>query len=120
MGSVNGISNGIGKHSNLLWTHPNPDSTRMTEFMRKVNGKYGLQLKTYEDLYRWSIDSLSEFWSEVWDFTGVTVSKPFDEVCGNLYMSRDMTIDTPFAGPSSWSASLSSSRLLLWSSSKLC
>jgi acetoacetyl-CoA synthetase len=84
MGSVNGISNGIGKHSKLLWTHPNPDSTRMTEFMRKVNGKYGLQLKTYENLYKWSIDSLSEFWSEVWDFTGVTVSKPFDEVSGKF------------------------------------
>jgi acetoacetyl-CoA synthetase len=90
MVSVNGISNGIGKHSKLLWTHPNPDSTRMTEFMRKVNGKYGLHLKTYEDLYRWSIDSLSEFWSEVWDFTGVTVSKPFDEVSGiYIYASRD-------------------------------
>ena len=98
MGDVNRISNGIGigKHTKLLWTHPNPDSTRMTEFMRKVNGKYGLHLKTYEDLYRWSIDSLSEFWGEAWDFTGVTVSKPFDEVGGEiLYISRDISIDIP-------------------------
>ncbi|KAK0111098.1 hypothetical protein ONS95_001475 [Cadophora gregata] len=76
----NGI-NGIGKPSKpMLWTHPDPDSTRMAEFMRGVNSKYQLSLKTYEDLYRWSIGNIAEFWGDVWDFTGITAEQPYDEV----------------------------------------
>ncbi|KAG4436664.1 hypothetical protein IFR05_007843 [Cadophora sp. M221] len=74
-------TNGTAKPSKpTLWTHPDPDSTRMAEFMRGVNSRYGLNLKTYEDLYQWSIESIGEFWGDVWDFTGITTEKPYEEV----------------------------------------
>ena len=75
-----GTTNCLEKGKRKLWTHPDPESTRMAEFMRGVNQKYGLKLKSYDDLYRWSIDDIGSFWGEVWDFTGITASKHYDEV----------------------------------------
>ncbi|GFU17515.1 acetoacetyl-CoA synthetase, partial [Nephila pilipes] len=34
----------------------------------------------YEDLYKWSIENICEFWAENWDFLGVISSKRFDKV----------------------------------------
>ena len=62
----------------------------MSEFMRGVNSRYQLNLKTYEDLYRWSIENIGDFWAEVWDFTGITAEQPYDEVCKRTFSSRDM------------------------------
>lgn len=85
------MSNGTAKSSNLskqvLWTHPDPDSTRMAEFMWAVNRKHRLKLKTYDQLYRWSIDNIAEFWGEVWDFTGVTAEKVYEEVDDLPYLT---------------------------------
>ncbi|KAN0092407.1 acetoacetyl-CoA synthetase-like protein [Hyaloscypha variabilis] len=82
--NIHQIANGTAKVSKdgkrKLWTHPDPQATRMAEFMRVVNQKYGLRLESYEDLYRWSIDDIASFWGEVWDFTGITASKQYDEV----------------------------------------
>ena len=86
------MTNGTAKVSKegkrRLWTHSDPESTRMAEFMRGVNQTYGLRLKSYEELYRWSIDEIGSFWGEVWDFTGITASKQYDEVCP-VSRSRD-------------------------------
>ncbi|KAJ4321339.1 hypothetical protein N0V84_005369 [Fusarium piperis] len=65
---------------NVLWRHPNPESTPMWEFLQHVNKKYGLSLDGYPALYKWSIDEVALFWEEVWHFVGITASKPFDEV----------------------------------------
>lgn len=63
-----------------LWRHENPQSTHMWKFLEHVNKKYSLQLKDYPTLYRWSIDNIAAFWEEVWDFTGITASRRFDQV----------------------------------------
>ncbi|RSL62178.1 hypothetical protein CEP54_005858 [Fusarium duplospermum] len=65
---------------NVLWRHPNPESTPMWEFLQHVNKKHGLNLDGYPALYKWSIDEVALFWEEVWQFVGITASKPFDEV----------------------------------------
>ena len=63
-----------------LWRHDDPQSTQMWKFLGHVNSKYSLKLKDYPTLYRWSVDNIAAFWEEVWDFTGITSSKRFDEV----------------------------------------
>jgi acetoacetyl-CoA synthetase len=77
---LNGTTNGLHKAKRKLWTHPDPESTRMAEFKRGVNQRYGLKLKNYDYLYKWSIDDIGSFWGEVWDFTGITASKHYDKV----------------------------------------
>ncbi|KAI9779743.1 MAG: hypothetical protein M1839_007241 [Geoglossum umbratile] len=62
-----------------LWTHPAPESTRMYHFKNHVNQKYGVDLADYSDLYQWSISNLARFWEEVWVFTGIRASAPFQE-----------------------------------------
>lgn len=60
----------------------------MWAFKEAVNRKYGLELKTYNDLYQWSIDDIAAFWAEVWNFTGITASRQYDKVgdSGFLYV----------------------------------
>ncbi|KAG7139222.1 Malonamoyl-CoA synthetase vrtB like protein [Verticillium longisporum] len=63
-----------------LWRHPDPTSTPLWAFTRRVNEKYGRQLNDYPAVYQWSIDNVAAFWEEVWHFSGVKASKSFDEV----------------------------------------
>lgn len=62
---------GSSKGSRLLWRHASPQSTPMYQFMGSVNQKFGLQLSSYGEFHRWSIDYIDEFWGEVWKFVGV-------------------------------------------------
>ncbi|KAF8861423.1 acetoacetyl-CoA synthase-like protein [Acephala macrosclerotiorum] len=72
---------GMAKSSKpILWNHPEPDSTRMAGFLQRVNQKYNLKLKTYDDLYKWSIDHIGEFWEDIWDVCGVIAKRRFTEV----------------------------------------
>jgi len=43
----------------------------LTAFMAKLRAERGLDFTGYDDLYDWSIDDLSGFWTAVWDFCGV-------------------------------------------------
>jgi hypothetical protein len=62
-----------------LWEHSDPKSTEMYKFMQIINQKYGQSFTTYDELYRWSIDDINAFWTEVWHYTGV-VGTPFTKV----------------------------------------
>ncbi|THZ80082.1 acetoacetate-CoA ligase [Aureobasidium pullulans] len=48
-----------------LWEHPNPDATNMAQFIRDVNKKRGLNMKTFQDLHKFSIDQRTDFWSDL-------------------------------------------------------
>lgn len=54
-----------------LYAPPDAQETRVFHLLRRVNSKYGLQLKSYLDLYKWSTSEIDEFWKLVWDDTGV-------------------------------------------------
>jgi acetoacetyl-CoA synthetase len=65
-----------------LWT-PSEERIReanLTKFFALVNQKYGLKIKTYPELHRWSVDKVSDFWSTVWDYTGIVYSRRFEKV----------------------------------------
>ncbi|KZT12742.1 acetoacyl-CoA synthetase [Laetiporus sulphureus 93-53] len=58
-----------------LYNPPAPDLSRTFQFLRRVNAKHGLTLSSYYDLYQWSTTNIDDFWSEVWDDTGVVGTK---------------------------------------------
>jgi acetoacetyl-CoA synthetase len=66
--------------SDELWRHSAPADTPMWQFIQKVNKKYGLEIDGYPGLYQWSVDSVSAFWEEVWDFVGIVASKTAEKV----------------------------------------
>ncbi|KJK84061.1 Acetoacetyl-CoA synthetase [Metarhizium anisopliae BRIP 53293] len=65
--------------SDELWRHDAPGGTPMWQFIQQVNKKYALSIDGYPGLYQWSVDSVSSFWEEVWDFVGIVASKKADK-----------------------------------------
>ncbi len=66
----------------VLWQ---PDRTRIERsnlhrFMQQAGERTGVNIDSYDRLYRWSIDRPDEFWSLVWDFTGVLSSERGERV----------------------------------------
>ncbi|KAF2496573.1 acetoacetate-CoA ligase [Lophium mytilinum] len=63
-----------------LWEHPDPESTRMYKFMQKANRKWGLSMKTFQDLYEWSVgETRNDFWREIWDEIELVHEGSFDQ-----------------------------------------
>lgn len=73
-------TNGISKNTKLLWQHQSPKSTAMYKFLEHVNEKYHLQLSSFEDLHKWSIEEIGEFWGTCWDYLGVKAKSQPSEV----------------------------------------
>ncbi len=56
-----------------LWS-PTPDrvaKANLTAFAARLGARHGVDLSTYDALWRWSIDHKWDFWCEVWDEAGV-------------------------------------------------
>jgi acetoacetyl-CoA synthetase len=51
------------------------EEAQLTQFARQMVRKRRLDLNSYPDFYRWSVDSPEEFWPEVWDFCGLVASR---------------------------------------------
>jgi hypothetical protein len=58
----------------------------MARFMRWAGERRGAPFAGYEELWRWSVDELEEFWACVWEFCGVRASKPYERVLGSREM----------------------------------
>ncbi len=69
-----------------LWTPPKESvrEANLTQFIAFVSNKQGFAAQSYSDLYRWSIENISDFWSAVWDYVGIVCSRRFDKVVDNI------------------------------------
>jgi len=68
---------------NLMWK-PKPDrSTNIHEFQSLVNHAFGLNLKTYEELRKWSVTHCADFWEMFWKYADVIHSQTYEEVLDN-------------------------------------
>jgi acetoacetyl-CoA synthetase len=78
---MNATSHGTGGHD-PLWTPDRATLERanVTAFMRWLREERGLPLADYHALWRWSVESLEEFWASVWDFYGLSESSGYAEV----------------------------------------
>ncbi|ENH68618.1 Acetoacetyl-CoA synthetase [Fusarium oxysporum f. sp. cubense race 1] len=56
----------LTKTPRKVWEHPNPKSTAMWAFMQEANKLHGLNLKTFNDLYQWSVSKRSDFYAQLW------------------------------------------------------
>lgn len=53
--------------------------------MQIVNQRYNKAFSTYNELYRWSIEQIPDFWKEVWDFVGIHASEPYTRVIDDIH-----------------------------------
>ena len=65
-----------------LWTPPERigASTSMARFMRWAGERRGRAFADYDELWRWSVDELEDFWAAIWEFCGVRASHPYERV----------------------------------------
>jgi acetoacetyl-CoA synthetase len=56
-----------------LWEPPTDarTSTNVGRYLDWLEGERGLSFSTYEELWRWSVDDLSGFWSSIWEHFGL-------------------------------------------------
>jgi acetoacetyl-CoA synthetase len=67
---------------------------RMTHFMRWAGERHGRRFAGYDELWRWSVDELEQFWGDMWEYGGVRASTAYERVL----VSREMPGATWFAG----------------------
>ena len=79
-----------------LWEPSAEDRERaeMTRFMRWAGERHGREFADYDELWRWSVDQVEDFWAGIWEFCGVRASKPYERVLS----SREMPGARWFAG----------------------
>ncbi|HEV2974497.1 MAG TPA: acetoacetate--CoA ligase [Solirubrobacteraceae bacterium] len=65
-----------------LWEPSEADreAAEMTRFMRHAAERSGRAIDGYEQLWRWSVDELEDFWAAIWEFCGVRASKGYEQV----------------------------------------
>src|ERR1041384_3718913 len=69
-----------------LWV-PSEERRRnanITHFIEAVNEHYTLNLRSYADLYDWSIHHIPDFWAVMWEFGEIQTSKRYDQVVDDL------------------------------------
>jgi acetoacetyl-CoA synthetase len=73
---------------NPLWEPSVADVERagMTRFMRFAGERRGEPFADYDELWRWSVVELEEFWACIWEFCGVRASKPYERVLASKEM----------------------------------
>ncbi len=66
----------------VLWqpTAADRESSRVVEFLRWLERERGLAFADYDDLWRWSVEELEDFWDAVWRFFAVPASDPYSAV----------------------------------------
>lgn len=69
-----------------LWT-PSKEckqDANITRFIHEINTRHQLNLKSYAELYQWSVENVPAFWAAIWDFAEIKVSKHYDQVVDDL------------------------------------
>jgi len=56
----------------------------ITQFISFVNEKHGLEIDSYNQLYKWSIENIPDFWAAMWEFGEIKASRKYDAVVDDL------------------------------------
>ncbi|MEA2347974.1 MAG: acetoacetyl-CoA synthetase [Thermoleophilaceae bacterium] len=56
------------------------ERAELTAYMRWLKETRGLEFDTYDDLWRWSVEHLEDFWATVWERYGVVADGSHDTV----------------------------------------
>ena len=68
------------------------------QFLNRINTSYSLDINSYEDLHRWSIENISDFWKEIWNASDTVHSKSYNEIVDDVHkMMLSMVVASSFA-----------------------
>ncbi|NJP07552.1 MAG: acetoacetate--CoA ligase [Chloroflexaceae bacterium] len=72
----------------ILW-QPTPafqQQTTLAAYQRWLAEQRGLELTSYETLWRWSVEQIEDFWASLWDFFNIAASTPYETVLSSRVM----------------------------------
>jgi acetoacetyl-CoA synthetase len=75
-----------------LWRPSHPERTKLHHFKTLIAQKYKIPLRTYHDLWQWSVTQPANFWEEVWHYTSIKSHQPYSQVIPADSMSEHGTI----------------------------
>ncbi len=72
----------------ILWTPPADlrENTEIGRFLNWLRDERGRDFASYDELWRWSVGELEEFWSSVWEFYELRAHAPYERVMGSRSM----------------------------------
>jgi acetoacetyl-CoA synthetase len=62
------------------------NAARMTHFMAWAGARHGREFHDYDELWRWSVNELEQFWGDIWEYCGVRASVPYERVLASRAM----------------------------------
>ena len=71
-----------------LW-EPTPEAierSQLTAYARWLERERGVATSGYDDLWRWSVTELADFWGSIWDYFEVISSQPRGEALAERTM----------------------------------
>jgi len=76
-------NDGTGVQEGALLWEPSAalaEGSRMADYMRWLKANRGLAFATYDELWRWSVDDVEEFWTSIWTYFDVKAHTPYTSV----------------------------------------
>ena len=76
------------REGDLLWSpsEERKSQANITRYMAWLRESRGLDVATYDELWRWSVDELEAFWASIWDYFGVRAHLPYERVLADRSM----------------------------------
>ncbi|MFO8017306.1 MAG: acetoacetate--CoA ligase [Promethearchaeia archaeon] len=70
----------------LLWKPSEEwiNQSEILKFIEFISEKYGLVIKTYDELYLWSIGHISEFWEATWEYLDIIASESYERLIDDI------------------------------------
>lgn len=70
----------------LLWSpsEERTQSSNITRFIDFVNSNYEQSISNYNELYKWSITEIANFYEAMWKFFEIKSSTPYTSIVENL------------------------------------
>jgi acetoacetyl-CoA synthetase len=72
----------------ILWepTEELKRGSALAGYMEWLRGERDVPVETYDELWKWSVDELEDFWASIWDYFEVRAAEPYDSVLGSRAM----------------------------------
>jgi acetoacetyl-CoA synthetase len=72
----------------ILWepTDELKASSALAGYMEWLRRERDVAVETYDELWRWSVDEIEEFWTSIWDYFEIQAAEPYDAVLGSRAM----------------------------------
>lgn len=72
-----------------LWipSQERKDNSNMSAFIKYVKSNFNIHINNYDDLYKWSVKDIPNFWKSIWEYGNIKYSRKYDSILsGNEMM----------------------------------